>query len=321
MKSKIVIGIDIGGTNTAIGLVNESGTLLEETTIPTSKFEEPSHFVGAISEQTQSLFGRLGPQHKICAAGIGAPNGNFYSGHIEHAPNLRWKGKIDLSNMLRESISVPVVLTNDANAAALGEMRYGAAQQMKNFIVVTIGTGLGSGIVIDGHILYGHSGFAGEIGHTNVIPDGRHCSCGRRGCLETYVSSRGIRQTVQELLKARKTPSRMRNLPYEKLTARVLSLAAQDGDPIAKEAFEYTGELLGRQLADSVAYTSPEAIFIFGGIAKAGSLLLEPAHRSLEANLLKTFRGTTQLRRSGLEGANAAILGAAALAWETHCQN
>jgi glucokinase len=319
MKNKIVIGADIGGTNTALGLVTERGEIISEVKFSTRAFDKPQGLVHALSEEIKCRLSELGNGNDLCGVGLGAPNGNIYSGMIEHAPNLRWPGNVDLRSMFSDALQVPVVLTNDANAAAIGEMQYGGAKGMKNFMVITIGTGLGSGIVVNGDLLYGHTGFAGEMGHTIAVRDGRLCTCGRRGCLEAYVSARGIRQTTAEFMAARKTKSSLRDLPLEKLTPRNVAFAAKDGDPLAKEIFAFTGELLGRHLADTVAYLSPEAIFFYGGVASAGDVLLEPTRKALDANVLDIFKGRTRLEPSALQGKSAAILGAAALAWKTFC--
>ncbi len=319
MKDKIVIGADIGGTNTTLGLVNGRGEILSEMRFATRSFDKPQGLVQALSEEIRCRIDDMGGNGDLCGVGLGAPNGNFYSGMVEEAPNLRWKGNVDLRTMFSEALNVPCVLTNDANAAAIGEMIYGGAIGMKNFIVITIGTGLGSGIVVNGELLYGHSGFAGEMGHTIAVRDGRLCTCGRRGCLEAYVSARGIRQTTVEILTGRKQPSELRQLSAEKLSPRNVAQAALEGDPIAQEIFEFTGELLGRHLADAVALLSPEAIFFYGGVSGAGDVLLAPTRQALEDNVLGVFKGRTQLLPSALQGRSAAILGAAALAWKTFC--
>ncbi|HEX2900365.1 MAG TPA: ROK family protein [Bacteroidia bacterium] len=319
MKNRIVIGADIGGTNTALGLVNERGEIISEVKFSTRAYDKPQGLVQALSAEIKCRIDELEGRGLLCGVGLGAPNGNIYSGMVEEAPNLRWKGNVDLRTMFSEALNVPVVLTNDANAAAIGEMLYGGAKGMKNFVVITIGTGLGSGIVVNGELLYGHSGFAGEMGHTIAVREGRLCTCGRRGCLEAYVSARGIRQTTLEVLTGRKHPSALRDLSPEQLSPKNVAQAAREGDPIALEIFEFTGEILGRHLADTVAYLSPEAIFFYGGVSGAGDVLLEPARRALEANVLGVFKGRTSLVPSALQGRSAAILGAAALAWKTFC--
>lgn len=319
MKNRIVIGADIGGTNTALGLVTERGEILTEVKFSTKAFEKPQGLVKAVSEEIKCRLDEIGAENALCGIGLGAPNGNIYSGMVENAPNLRWPENVDLRTMFSDALNVPAVLTNDANAAAIGEMIYGGAKGMKNFVVITIGTGLGSGIVVNGDLLYGHSGFAGEMGHTIAVRDGRLCTCGRRGCLEAYVSIRGIRQTTVEVLSGRKAPSVLRDMPLDKLNPRTVAIAAQEGDDLAQEIFDYTGEILGRHLADTVAYLSPEAIFFYGGVSSAGDVLLGPARRALDANVLGIFQGRTTLAPSALQGRSAAILGAAALAWKTFC--
>lgn len=261
----------------------------------------------------------LGEPVSIRATGMGAPNGNYYSGEIAEAPNLRWRGRIRLAALMEAAIGVPCVLTNDANAAALGEMIYGNAQGMKHFMVVTIGTGLGSGIVVDGDIVYGKTGFAGELGHTTAVRWGRRCSCGKDGCLEAYVSARGLKQTALDLLSEQRCNSLLLDVPVERLNAKAIFDAASRRDEVAMEAFYRTGEILGATLADAVTYTSPEAIFLFGGIAKAGDFLLDAARESLDNNLLNIFRGTVKLLPSALNDRNGAILGAAALARKEYC--
>lgn len=319
MKNRLVIGADIGGTNTALGLVTERGEIISEVKFSTRAFEQPQGFVQALSEEIKSRLVEVGHGEPLCGIGLGAPNGNIYSGMIEQAPNLSWPGNIDLRTMFHDALQVPVVLTNDANAAATGEMLYGGAKGMRNFVVITIGTGLGSGIVTNGELVYGHTGFAGEMGHTIAVPGGRLCTCGRRGCLEAYVSARGIKQTAMEHLTAMRRASTLRDTPFENLSPRQIAQAAHNGDVVAQRIFAYTGEILGRHLADTVAYLSPEAIFLFGGIAAAGDVLLDPVRQALDANVLPIFRGRTRIMPSSLQGKSASILGAAALAWKTFC--
>ncbi|MEO8167981.1 MAG: ROK family protein [bacterium] len=310
----VVIGVDIGGTNTALGFVDESGNCLVETSFPTNAREPADVFVPRLHEQIERL-NKSVPGIILKGIGIGAPNGNYYRGTVENTPNLSWKGVVPLAAMVNELYNVPVAITNDANAAALGEMKFGAAKGMKDFIVITLGTGLGSGIVVNGEVVYGSTGFAGEIGHTIVDPNGRQCGCGRKGCLETYASATGIRTTVKELLGKSDRQSELRNIPAEDLSAKQIADAAQRGDALAREAFEFTGKILGFKLADSVAHTSPEAIILFGGLAAAGELIFEPTRRHLESNLLNIFQGTVKLLPSQLQERNAAVLGASALVW------
>jgi glucokinase len=319
--SKTMIGIDIGGTNTAIGIVDQGGEILGSTGLATRDYARPEEFVAAIAQACQRLRADLPAGVPVHAIGIGAPNGNFYEGVIEEAPNLRWKGRIPLAAMMSEQFGLPCVLTNDANAAAIGELHYGNAKGMRNFVVVTIGTGLGAGIVINGELLYGHTGFAGELGHTTAVRGGRPCTCGKIGCLETYVSARGLRQTIQDLLERSSAPSVLRRLSRQQFNAKAIFEAAEQGDAIALEGFDITGEILGRQLSDLVALLSPEAIFLFGGVAKAGDHLIHPAARALDQHLLNIFKGTVQLLPSALNHRNAAILGAAALAWKSFQPN
>jgi glucokinase len=311
---KVAIGIDIGGTNTAFGVVDAAGNSFGQGRISTAGYPNIDDFqydlALAISELIQD------EEVEPVGIGIGAPNADFYRGTIVDAPNLPWKGTVPFVEKFQRFFpSLPIRITNDANAAALGEMIYGGAQGMKNFIVVTLGTGLGSGFVTGGELLLGHSGFAGELGHVTVDPAGRMCGCGHRGCLETCVSATGIKRTLFQLLADRTEPSEFRDISYHELTAELIFRAAEKGDPLALEAFAYTGEQLGRALANAVLITDPEAIFLFGGLARAGKFIFEPTQKYLEANLLPAFRGKIKLLPSGVPEGNAAILGAAALIW------
>ncbi|MBI5472481.1 MAG: ROK family protein [Ignavibacteriae bacterium] len=311
---EVAIGIDVGGTNTAIGLVDKDGRCLALSTISTNSFPTPEEFVRAVHACIQSLLSNAA-DWQLKGIGIGAPNGNYYNGTIEFAPNLRWRGVIRLVDLVKQFYALPVILTNDANAAAIGEMVYGGAKGMRDFIVITLGTGLGSGIVANGELVYGHDGFAGEIGHTIVDPSGRVCGCGRRGCLETYASAPGITRTVFELIAETTTPSSLRSVAFDDLTAAMITDAAKSGDALALEAYERTGRVLGLKLADAVAHTSPSAIFLFGGLANAGEFIFAPTKRHMENYLLNIFRNKVQLLPSGLTD-NAAILGASALVWK-----
>jgi glucokinase len=311
---EVVAGIDIGGTNTAVGLVTADGGLLVESTLSTGAHETIEDYAGAVRAEIQRLLKRV-PEAVLKGIGIGAPNGNYYQGTIENAPNLKWRGTIPFVNMLRPGFDVPIALTNDANAAAIGEGLFGAAQGFRHFIVITLGTGVGSGIVVDGDLLYGHDGFAGEIGHTIVDPEGRECGCGRRGCLETYASAGGIKRTVFELLAESRAPSVLRDISFNDLTAQQIAQAAGNGDALALRAFDYTGKILGLKLADAVAHTSPEAIILFGGLAQAGELIFEPTRRYMDEYMLNLFKHKVKLLASGLADRNIAILGAAALVW------
>jgi glucokinase len=313
MKSQVTVGIDIGGTNTKIGVVNPEGKILANSRITTTNYPKIAAFIAALDSEIRSLLEKAG-EVELAAIGIGAPNGNYLKGTIEQAPNLAWKGVVPLCDMLKKFFPVPVVLTNDANAAALGEMIYGGAKGMKNFIILTLGTGLGSGIVINGELVYGKTGFAGEMGHLTMEPFGRECGCGREGCLETYVSATGIVKTVQELFAERRDPSPMRKIPYDSLTSKMIAEAADKGDQIALAAFEQTAEMLGLAINNAAAFCSPEAIFLFGGLAQSGDLLLDPLNRFVDENIMGYYRKSFKIIPSCLSEADAAILGASALA-------
>jgi glucokinase len=314
---ELTIGIDIGGTNTVIGLIDSSGNIVSENAIETSKYPEVDDYVKELSIAINQCLKNVTEQYILKGIGIGAPNGNFYKGTIEFAPNLNWKGVVPLVELLKKYFDVPMALTNDANAAAMGEMIYGKARNLKDFIVITLGTGLGSGIVVDGKLVYGHDGFAGELGHTIYDPEGRLCGCGRKGCLETYASATGIKKTVIELLQKSTENSLLRVLSNEELNSKKIYEAAVKGDKIALEAFDFTARVLGLKLADSIAYTSPEAIFLFGGLALSGDYILKPTKKYMEEYLLKIYKGKVRLEISGLMGKNAAVLGAAALITNT----
>ena len=327
---KLAIGIDIGGINTAFGLVDEQGDLYAESVISTKKyphFDDYPAYVRDLCEAMKALADSLSFDYELVGIGIGAPNANYHGGTIEHPVNL-WVYPQDAPGdegkrvfPLAQDISdyfqgVRTVMTNDANAATIGEMVYGNAKGMRDFVMITLGTGLGSGFVANGEMIYGHDGFAGEFGHVCVERDGRQCGCGRRGCLETYVSATGIKRTVFELMATMTAPSKLRDIAYNDFDASMISVAAEQGDPIAKEAFRFTGELLGRALADVVTVTSPEAIFLFGGLSKAGKLIFEPTQWYMEENMMFTFKNKVKLLPSGIQSKNAAILGASALIWQ-----
>jgi glucokinase len=312
MKSpQYVIGIDIGGTTTSFGYVSRHGDLLCETTITTLADQPASSLVSRISEAITELF----PQTVISGIGIGAPNANYLTRTVENPPNLNWGETTNLVELFQRRYPIPIAITNDANAAAIGELQFGGARGMKHAIVITLGTGLGSGIIVNGELLYGSDGCAGELGHTTVDPDGRQCACGKRGCLETYVSITGLRQTVIELLEKRPEPSRFRDTGVKELTSKQIYEAACEGDFIALYAFDMTARTLGMKLADAVAHTSPEAIFVTGGLSAAGDLLFKPTRRYMEEFLFRPYKGKVKLLRSELIGGSGAILGAAALAW------
>jgi glucokinase len=315
-KTAVTLGIDIGGTNSVFGFVDREGKVLAEASIPTNADEPASMLLARLAVITEEVFEPIKSTCELKGIGIGAPNANYYRGTVENPPNLKWDGIVNIVELIQSKYSLlPVAITNDANAAAIGEMTFGAAKGMKNFIVITLGTGLGSGIVVNGDLLYGHDGFAGEIGHTTVFPDGRYCGCGKRGCLETYVSAGGLCRTVFEILAESREESKLRTLCFSDLTSKKIFDLAQKGDPIAVKAFDRTGYLLGIKMADAVAHTSPEAIIFFGGLASAGDLLFGPTHRSMEDHLFGIFRGKVKLLQSGLKEDNAAVLGASALIW------
>lgn len=312
--TKVTVGVDIGGTNSAIGVVDVNGKCLAETSFPTNEYKEIDGYLAELAKQITALVDSL-DSVELSGIGVGAPNANYHHGTIEEAPNLNWKGTVQFVEKLKAYFNCPIALTNDANAAAMGEMKYGAAKGMNDFIVITLGTGLGSGLVVNGDLLYGHDGFAGEIGHTIVEADGRMCGCGKLGCLETYVSATGLVRTMMQVLCDNNGDSNLRTVSYNDMTAKMIFDAASEGDELAIEAFEITGEILGAKLADSVAHTSPQAIFLFGGMAKAGDFILKPTKESMEENLLPIFRNKVEILPSGLSGAEAAVLGASALAW------
>ncbi len=315
MIKELALGIDIGGTNIVCGLVDRKGNLIVEGSRSMADYDTPEEMMVGISEKFHEMKLNLKTNQKIVGIGIGAPNGNYFNGCIENAPNLKWKGKIPLVKLFKKYFKLPVYLTNDANAAALGEMIYGGAKKMKDFIVITIGTGLGSGIVANGKIIYGHDGLAGELGHTTYQPGGRKCGCGRFGCLETYVSSSGLIKTTKELLEKSKSKSLLRKLKPSEIISINIQAAAIKGDKLAINAYEITGSILGQKLADAVAVTSPEAIFLFGGISRSGNLLIKPTKKALEENLLAIYKDKVKILQSELLDKNAAVLGAAAMVW------
>ena len=313
---ELAIGIDIGGTNTVFGIVDRDGNCLSEGSIRTDKHEDVKDFVKELSDELNKVIAGLDMEFDIKGIGIGAPNGNYFKGTVEFAPNLRWKGVINFAELFKEHFSIPVILTNDANAAALGEMVYGAAKCMKDFVIVTLGTGLGSGFVSNGEMIYGHDGFAGELGHTVVFPDGRQCGCGRKGCLEQYASATGIVKTAIEMLQSTEEDSILKNYKTEEITSKLIYEAAHQGDFLAMEAFDFTGRVLGLALANTVAITSPEAIILFGGLALAGEYIFKPTKLYMEYYMLNIFKNKVKLIPSKIVGKNAAVLGASALVWK-----
>ena len=312
-----VVGIDIGGTNTVFGIVDARGTVIASNSIKTQKYLDVNEYVDELQKNLQKLIDEVGGTEKIKGIGVGAPNGNYYTGNIEFAPNLPWKGVIPFAKMLSDKFGIPVNLTNDANAAAIGEMTYGAARGMKDFIMITLGTGVGSGIVINGQLVYGHDGFAGELGHVIARKNGRLCGCGRKGCLEAYASATGVARTARELLETRTDASLLRQVPLNEITSKDVYDAAITGDVLAKEIFQYTGSTLGESFADFVAFSAPEAIILFGGLARAGDMIMDPIVQAMEDNLLTIWKGKIKVLFSELKESDAAVLGASALGWET----
>jgi glucokinase len=316
-RQALAIGIDIGGTGTKFGLVDRDGNVLFTSEISTKKHLDVNTFIDELYLVLSGLIENAGGVGRMKGIGVGAPNGNYYTGTVEYAPNLPWKGVIPLAKMLEDKFGLPVSLTNDANAAAIGEMMYGAAKGMKDFIMITLGTGVGSGIVANGKLIYGHDGFAGELGHTIVIPDGRyHKGTGKKGSLESYASATGVTATAVEMLANSKEPSLLRDVPEDKLDSLAVYEAAIKGDKLALEIFEFTGKILGLSLANAIMFSSPEAIVLFGGLTKAGDLILKPTREHMEANLIQVFQNKVKILVSHLKASDAAILGASALVWE-----
>lgn len=314
-----VIGLDLGGTNSVFGIVDSRGDIKATTAIKTQGYgDNVEAYVDASIEALKIIIDQVGGIDKIKAMGIGAPNGNYYNGTIEFAPNLEWgrNGVVPLAKLFSDKLGIPVALTNDANAAAIGEMTYGVARGMKNFIVITLGTGVGSGIVINGQLVYGCDGFAGELGHVIVKEKGRQCGCGRKGCLETYCSATGVARSAREFLANSDEPSLLRELDPEKITSYDVAVAAGKGDKIANEIFEFTGKILGEACADFAAFSSPEAFIFFGGLTKAGDLIMNPIKKAYDETVLNIFKGKAKFLVSGLEGSSAAVLGASAVGWD-----
>ncbi|OPZ29115.1 MAG: Glucokinase [Bacteroidetes bacterium ADurb.BinA174] len=318
MDKPYVIGIDVGGTNTVVGIVDKRGQILRSGSLKTAKHANVEDYLDELSQIIEDVIKDIAAKDEIKGIGAGTPNGNYFTGSIEFAPNLRWKGVIPFAQMLEDRVGIPVALTNDANAAAIGEMTYGAARGMKDFIVITLGTGVGSGIVVNGQMVYGHDGFAGELGHVIMRrTNGRMCGCGRAGCLEAYTSATGVARTAREYLELKQdAQTLLRNIPIDDINSKDVFDAAIAGDEMAKEIFRFTGEMLGEAFADFVAFSSPEAIILFGGLAKAGDLIMNPIRESMERNLLSIFKNKVKLIFSELKESDAAVLGASALGWE-----
>ena len=314
-----VIGLDLGGTNSVFGIVDSRGDIKATTAIKTQSYATVGEYVKASVEALQIIIDQVGGIDKIKAMGIGAPDANFYKGTIEYAPNIVWAHEscVPLADMFSKQLGVPVAITNDANAAAIGEMTYGVARGMKNFIMLTLGTGVGSGIVVNGQLVYGSDGFAGELGHVIMRREnGRACGCGRNGCLEAYCSATGVARTAHEMLANSTVPSLLRDMDSEKITSLDVSIAAGKGDELAKKVFDFTGEMLGEACADFAVFSSPEAFIFFGGLAKAGDLIMEPIKRSYDEHVMNIFKGKAKFLVSGLDGSSAAVLGASAIGWD-----
>lgn len=318
MNKPYVLGMDMGGTNTVFGIVDARGQVVASDSIKTKKHAKFEDYVADLQQAVNRLLEANDATDKIKGIGIGAPNGNYYTGEILNPPNLPWGPVIPLAETISKAFNgIPVAVTNDANAAALGEMTYGAARGMKDFIMITLGTGVGSGIVVNGQLVYGHDGFAGELGHIIMKRNnGRVCGCGRTGCLEAYCSATGVSRTAREFLEVRTEPSMLRNLPIEDITSKDVYDAAVAGDMIAKDIFEYTGRILGEAMADMVAFSSPQAFVLFGGLTKSGDFLMKPLKEAFDKNILPIFKGKVKILISELKESDAAVLGASALGWE-----
>lgn len=311
----VTFGIDIGGTNTEIGLVTNDGKIVVRDHIPTLTNCDPKKYTDALSNKMREIMKKADGKYKVKGVGIGAPNGNFYTGTIDNAPNLGWGKKVPFIDLLKKDFhNLPFVLTNDANAAAMGEKIFGDAKNITNFIMLTLGTGVGSGIIINDDLVYGHDGMAGELGHITVVEDGRECGCGALGCLETYCSATGIVRTVGEMLAFSRKDSLLRDIAPSKLTSKDIYDAAKKGDELALETFEYTGEILGKAMANMVTFSSPECFFVFGGLAQAGDLILKPAEQYLNEYKRSAFPRKFKVKKSRLKGSDIAVLGAASVA-------
>lgn len=317
MSKPYVIGIDMGGTNTVFGIVDARGVVLASSSIKTAKHSDVNDYIDELHKEITRLIEENDAVGKIHGIGIGAPNANYFTGMIEQGVNLPWPTPMPLAELVRNKFGVPVAITNDANAAAIGEMTYGAARGLKDFIMITLGTGVGSGIVINGQLVYGHDGFAGELGHVIMKRNnGRLCGCGRTGCLEAYCSATGVARTAREFLEIRTDESLLRDIPIEDITSKDVYDAAMAGDKLSREIFEYTANILGEALADFTVFSSPSAFILFGGLAKSGDLLMKPLRESMERNMMHIFKGKVKILLSELKEADAAVLGASALGWE-----
>lgn len=315
MSKKVAIGVDIGGTLTKLGIVDREGNLYAHSDFSTTLHKDFGDYLDELKKQIEALKSKIDFDYEVVGIGVGAPNANYYRGTIEYAANLLWKGIVPFTDEFKKRYELPIYITNDANAAAIGEMIYGHASEMKDFMVITLGTGLGSGIVSNGQLIYGHDSQAGELGHVRIYKTGRITGLGVKGGLEAYVSSTGLKRTVFYLLADRMDESVLRNYSYNDLHGEIITKAAEDGDPIAVAAYEMTGQILGEQLANFTAFSHPEAFFLLGGLAKSGKWIFEPTIKHMEANLLPCYKGKVKVLPSGMMDKNAAVLGAAALVW------
>ena len=315
-KKPYVLGLDMGGTNSVLGVVDARGHVLARTSIKTQAFPNIDDYVNALYEEAIKIVDSVGGMDLIRGIGAGVPNGNYYTGYIQDAMNLPWQ-TVPFAQLMSDKFGIPCKITNDANAAAMGEMTYGAARGMKNFIMITLGTGVGSGIVIDGKVVYGHDGFAGELGHTCAVrgEEGRQCNCGKKGCLEAYASATGVARTAKEIISSTTKDTILRKLDIDAITSKDVYDAAEQGDEVAKEIFDFTGTILGQQLADFIAFSAPEAIVLFGGLTKSGHWIKDPVEKAMNENVLPLWRNKVAVLFSDLKEADAAVLGASALAW------
>lgn len=318
MEKPYVMGLDMGGTNSVLGIVDARGHVLARTSIKTQDYPIITNYVKALYDEAIKIVEPLGGMEQIRGIGAGVPDGNYYTGMIEYAPNLPWKGEVPFAQLLSDQFGIPARITNDANAAAMGEMTYGAARGMKDFIMITLGTGVGSGIVINGQMVYGHDGFAGELGHTKAVrgENARLCGCGQKGCLEAYASANGVARTAKEIVMTTNEPTLLRELDIDSITSKDVYDAAIKGDAVAKRIFDFTGRMLGEKFADFIAFSSPEAIIMFGGLTKSGDFILKPIVEAMNANVLPHWKDKVKVIFSDLKESDAAILGASALAWE-----
>ena len=318
IEKPYVIGLDLGGTNSVFGIVDARGEIKASTAIKTQAYADVNDYVQAGVDALQPIIDVVGGIGQIKGMGIGAPNANYYTGTIENAANLLWKGSVPLARLFSKKLGIPVALTNDANAAAIGEMTYGVARGMKNFIMITLGTGVGSGVVCNGQLVYGSDGFAGELGHVTMdrTPEARQCGCGKKGCLEAYCSATGVARTAREILEKTDRPSLLREINPKDITSLDVAIAAGKGDQVAKEIFDFTGRMLGEACADFTLFSSPEAYVFFGGLTKAGDLIMKPIQESYDEHVLPMYKGKAKILVSGLSGSEAAVLGASALGWE-----